>query len=1127
MRFLGHFLCFPHNALMFHSFSVKSTFQNQLLARNVSVTATALFDLSFPASTIASIFTALERSASRVAVVLGTVAEFQVFMSSVREIPFEVVWLDPQCVLAAHERFNSSFFNSASVLVGVPHGFMAIEASPKSPSSALMSRFYSNYTVGAVYIDRGYLSLLYDSVMLWSNALSSINAAFGNISDGALVGQTLRNSTGFIPGAITGTFSFDAATGFRSGDLEFLNFYWNGTGSAYSGNWSSVGMYSSETSSRSALLSLNSTALRFHSGTNNVPGSSRRPFITVGLVWATLRPIHSAWRRIVDMAMEDINANTSVVPGYILRTVFVDNSDSGASTINAAGDLINRGVVGILGPSRSTQSIALQYYIGGLRVPNIGHSSTADVLSEKLNFPTFFRTVIRDSFQARAMISFMKQNSWANFCVINFSDDYGTGVTQTLINLAANQGMNVMERTSFTTTNINVTATLEPTVRAGCRIIVFVPEASTFGRIMQGAKAAGIFARPEYVWIFSESIAGDLTASGIAAKNLTSRDFQGSFITRPLDGPPASALYQNYSTRVRQRTADLGFATDVPLFGGQLYDAVWTLALAAGRMFTAGSDPRTQRADYLSFLRNTSFYGVSGPVSFDANQDRAGASYGVYNFISGLGSVLLIGIFRDGIGLSLSAEPVFYDNTTVVPVDLVPLPLLAIEFRNAGAGIILALTVLVLAASTVSGVVVTVLRTSKLIYRSSPTFLAVFLFGIICSAVSIFFWFGRPTDALCHLRVWLGFLGAAIAYGALLAKNWRLYYLFNEPSLRVIAIRNSHLFVALSVIVAPMLIVLVLWSSLAPFRIHDQVSSGRSGRYETCVSPNDRIFAPIAFCYMFVAMGIGAFLSFKTRTLPDTFNESRYIALSTYNLLFVSAVGILISYILAFEPSAFTYIIAVCLLFGCCTTFGLIMIPKLWLLFFRRSLVDKSDPTHFTRGTRASSSRKTGTTARGQSVEANPARSAASYKTELMISAPESMVSTAAVRGSTISPMKGGDYDVDISDSVPDNSASLSAAAEESPTEWNKSSVRKKPSRKANLDNSSNDDEETRPSSTRAERARPKKISTVSRRRRKVAPPPSSSSSASTSPCDDSSTTTESSSVSSSDDGSESSSRSS
>jgi hypothetical protein len=219
---------------------------------------------------------------------------------------------------------------------------------------------------------------------------------------------------------------------------------------------------------------------------------------------------------------------------------------------------------------------------------------------------------------------------------------------------------------------------------------------------------------------------------------------------------------------------------------------------------------------------------------------------------------------------------------------------------------------------------------------------------------------------------------------------------------------------------------------LMPFRVTNQLNAARDVNYATCVSANDRIFAPIAFSYMFVAMVVGAFLSFKTRTLPDTFNESKYIALSTYNLLFISAVGILIGYILAFEPTAFTFIIPICILFGCLTTWGLLFVPKLWLLLFRRSRIEGTDPPG--RRTGGSSGRGRNTSATRPVFSDATDRSVfdpKSMRSELpmssMIVGPSEM-STAANQGSIInnrSMLSRAEYDVDISasmSSAPDGS---------------------------------------------------------------------------------------------------------
>ena len=50
----------------------------------------------------------------------------------------------------------------------------------------------------------------------------------------------------------------------------------------------------------------------------------------------------------------------------------------------------------------------------------------------------------------------------------------------------------------------------------------------------------------------------------------------------------------------------------------------------------------------------------------------------------------------------------------------------------------------------------------------------VFLFGVDENVASL-----TIVDGLCHARIWLVSIGFSLLYGTILAKTWRVYYIFN------------------------------------------------------------------------------------------------------------------------------------------------------------------------------------------------------------------------------------------------------------------------------------------------------------------------------------------------------------
>ncbi|XP_070825802.1 extracellular calcium-sensing receptor-like [Chaetodon trifascialis] len=82
-------------------------------------------------------------------------------------------------------------------------------------------------------------------------------------------------------------------------------------------------------------------------------------------------------------------------------------------------------VLGIVGDSSSTHSIAISTVYGLYRVPMVSYFATCSCLSERQTFPSFFRTIPSDAFQVRAMIEILKHFGWTWAGLLVSDDDYG------------------------------------------------------------------------------------------------------------------------------------------------------------------------------------------------------------------------------------------------------------------------------------------------------------------------------------------------------------------------------------------------------------------------------------------------------------------------------------------------------------------------------------------------------------------------------------------------------------------------------------------------------------------------------------------------------------------------------
>uniref|UniRef100_A0A8C4SM61 G-protein coupled receptors family 3 profile domain-containing protein n=1 Tax=Erpetoichthys calabaricus TaxID=27687 RepID=A0A8C4SM61_ERPCA len=149
----------------------------------------------------------------------------------------------------------------------------------------------------------------------------------------------------------------------------------------------------------------------------------------------------SVFQRVQTMifAIEEINKDQTLLPNITLGYRLYDNCVNlpvalRATTALFAGmddvipDYSCNGpppVIAIVGDPLSSHSIAALRIISLFRMPMVSYFATCSCLSNKREFPSFFRTIPSDAFQVKAMIQIIKHYGWVWIGAIASDDDYG------------------------------------------------------------------------------------------------------------------------------------------------------------------------------------------------------------------------------------------------------------------------------------------------------------------------------------------------------------------------------------------------------------------------------------------------------------------------------------------------------------------------------------------------------------------------------------------------------------------------------------------------------------------------------------------------------------------------------
>ncbi|XP_076591349.1 extracellular calcium-sensing receptor-like [Chaetodon auriga] len=151
------------------------------------------------------------------------------------------------------------------------------------------------------------------------------------------------------------------------------------------------------------------------------------------------------WMQTMIFAIEEINRDGKLLPNITLGYKICDSCSTPHQALKAAMQLVRSekdpGIEGeiqsketchktvpvVIGDGGSTQSLVVARFLGVFHVPQVSYFSSCACLSDKKEFPAFFRTMPSDFFQVYALVQLVKHFGWTWVGVIAGDDAYGRG----------------------------------------------------------------------------------------------------------------------------------------------------------------------------------------------------------------------------------------------------------------------------------------------------------------------------------------------------------------------------------------------------------------------------------------------------------------------------------------------------------------------------------------------------------------------------------------------------------------------------------------------------------------------------------------------------------------------------
>nr|AGN92471.1 glutamate receptor 1 [Echinochloa crus-galli] len=419
--------------------------------------------------------------------------------------------------------------------------------------------------------------------------------------------------------------------------------------------------------------------------------AARPSEVAVGALFTYDSTIGRAARLAIELAIDDVNADATVLAGTKLNLVAQDTNCSGFIGIMEALELMEKNVVAVIGPQSSGIGHAISHVVNELHVPLLSFAATDPTLSTT-EYPYFLRTTISDYFQMNAVASIVDYYQWKTVTAIFVDDDYGRGGVSALGDALAAKRARISYKAAIPP-NSNSDVISDVLFRANMmesRIMVVHVNPDTGMRIFSIANKLQMMASG-YVWIVTDWLAAVLDSS--ASRDLKEKShIQGLIVLR--QHTPESDARIKFISKWNNMARNRSIASGLNSYGFFAYDSVWAVARAIDQFLNTGqqinfsTDPRLPNSNgstlHLSSLKIfdggeqllqqlllTNFTGLTGPVQFGLDRNLVRPSYDILNV--GGSDLRLIGYWSNHSGLSVAAPEILYQkppNTSTSPEQL-------------------------------------------------------------------------------------------------------------------------------------------------------------------------------------------------------------------------------------------------------------------------------------------------------------------------------------------------------------------------------------------------------------------------------------------------------------------------
>ncbi|KAJ3079236.1 hypothetical protein HK102_003935 [Quaeritorhiza haematococci] len=630
--------------------------------------------------------------------------------------------------------------------------------------------------------------------------------------------------------------------------------------------------------------------------------------------------------------------NTWYPPNVRVELLYGGNENNAGKAVIETIRLVQENVSAVISSSGSAQAIAESNVISLFNLPMCALTATANELSDKTLFKTFYRVQSPSKVWGFSFAEFLAMHNLRRVAVLIEDHPICQSVMSGFTEAASKNNVSILVTRFLPYTSDRAVymrsyrygfdwGQYVKSARDSSARVVFHCGGWGFYNLVEEAANRGYIQRNEMLFI--HGLGSDKYESFyLRETNFTHiiPYLYGTAIISNINYQPAASQYREFLSQTLA-TGDVALNTTQsprtllaydPLIASCVYSMIPAMSTLVSRNLTTWQDiargnilRNVTLSQYLNAANAAKMPGQSPPRPMSWDEKTGDPLIDLY--ITNVRNKTLMALaakpndttnvmFADTIGtwynstFSMMQAMTFPDGTTTPP----RVTNLVLDFiRNEGLFIAgFAITILLEVIFFVTLMSIHLKRNTPAVRKNSPTFLLLIVAGCFLIQGSVIpLYFGNlDSFAICRASDFLFHMGFAVTFGAILLKVYRIYRIFtNQSQASPLNLQDAVLLRYYSLALSVFLIIVLaeMFGTQLNLKASAQEIDDLTKRaWSVCVPDT------IGYILLILELGmlvVGTYFAVNTRKVKEDYNEAHALGVSIYNCLFILVISVIIT----------------------------------------------------------------------------------------------------------------------------------------------------------------------------------------------------------------------------------------